>query len=237
MPGRKPASPKPNKPQPARGKGKSQSAPAARKPAARPAVRTAAQTARRRVPTGISPERKLDAVGILLALVGLVMLLSLLSVNKGSLTGWLTHLLAQGLGWGMYLLPLGLLGIGLWLVLRNIERLPQFSVERLSGIFLLFLNLLAWLHLLAGGNDTLAESGQGGGAIGNLILGALVSALGTAGAVIALLAWLLIALTMALDLSIPEIFRWLSPLAARFKAAWESLGRRLEQSGRADLSA
>ncbi|MEN6408744.1 MAG: hypothetical protein ABFD44_03430, partial [Anaerolineaceae bacterium] len=59
----------------------------------------------------LSPERKLDLLGTFLALIGLLTLLSLLSARRGSLTGWWVGALSQGVGWGMFVLPLGLLGV------------------------------------------------------------------------------------------------------------------------------
>ncbi|HVN53751.1 MAG TPA: DNA translocase FtsK 4TM domain-containing protein [Anaerolineaceae bacterium] len=189
-----------------------------------PARRPAPPRAKSRpVLAGLSPERKLDLVGTFLALLGLLTLLSLLSINKGSFTGMWIEFLRQGVGWGVYLLPIALLGVGVWLILRNIETLPQLAVERLAGLVLLYFNLLAFAHLFAGGGAALAEAGRGGGRIGNLILQLLVGGLGEAGAVIVLVAWLLIGLTMLLDLSIPEIFRWLGPVLTRLRAAWDRL--------------
>ncbi|TLN08195.1 hypothetical protein FDZ74_12285, partial [bacterium] len=79
----------------------------------------------------------MDVVGVILALLGLLSLLSLLSGSNGSLTGWWVNFLRQAAGWGAFILPVALLGVGLWLVLRNIDRLPLLSVERLTGIILL----------------------------------------------------------------------------------------------------
>lgn len=165
----------------------------------------------------LSPERKLDLLGTALALVGLLTLLSLLSAHRGNLTGWWVGALGQGVGWGVYVLPLALLAVGLWLVLRNISKLPQLALERLVGLALLYWNLLVWIHLLAGGGYELAAAGKGGGYAGAIVEQTLVNALGIAGCVIALLGWLLIALTMLLDLSITEIFQWVKPLVERVR--------------------
>ena len=94
----------------------------------------------------LSLDRKLDIIGIFLALVGLVTLLSLVSVNRSSLTSAWIGLLDRAFGWGTYLLPGALLLVGLWLILRNFERIPWPSVERIFGALLLFLNILGWMH-------------------------------------------------------------------------------------------
>ncbi len=189
----------------------------------------------------ISAERKLDILGIFLALAGLLTLLSLLSTARGSVTGAWLDFLRNIAGLGTFLLPIALMGIGLWLVLRRIDRLPQISAERLAGIFLFYTNLLGWIHLFSGGGWELAVDGQGGGYIGALIERGLVGGLGKAGAVVVLLAWLLVALTMSLDLSIPDLFRSARRLAARIQDRLANPAGRLaerptaEQPGRSGM--
>jgi len=170
----------------------------------------------------LSIDRKLDILGVILALVGLLTLLSLLSSSNGLLTGWWVDFVNRLAGWGSFILPIGLTGVGIWLILRNVERLPMLSAERLVGVILLYLNLLAWLHLAAGGGLAAAEAGLGGGYIGALFEGVLVGALGVAGAVVALFSWLLIAIALSLDISVNELFmffqKMLASLVRRFKA-------------------
>jgi DNA segregation ATPase FtsK/SpoIIIE, S-DNA-T family len=165
----------------------------------------------------ISPERKLDILGIILALIGLLTLLSVISPSHGTVTGAWVELLNQVAGWGTFVLPLALLAIGLWLVFRNVEKLPTLSAVRLTGIVLVYLNLLAFMHLLAGGGQEMATAGQGGGYLGWLFVRLLVGSIGTAGAVVALIAWLLIALGLALDLSLVELF---GPIIERMRRSW-----------------
>lgn len=157
-----------------------------------------------------------------LALVGLVSLLSLLSSSQGSFTGAWLQLLLSIAGWGSFLLPVGLLVFGLWLVLRNIDRLPHLSAERVVGVILLYANLLGWAHLFAGGGWELAAAGQGGGYAGAGVERLLTGALGTAGAVVVLLGWLLVALAMTFDLSIPDLFHSFQQFFAKLASARKS---------------
>ena len=173
----------------------------------------------------LSLERKIDLIGIGMAFIGLLTLLSLVSASQGSITGDLVEFLRHGFGWGMYFFPLGLLMIGIWLVLRTSERLPRISLERLIGIGLFFINLLVWFHFFLFPESQelslqLADQGKGGGFVGGLILNLLSSALGIGGAFIALLAWFLIALIMVFDVSVIELFRWISPLIENLQEAW-----------------
>lgn len=173
----------------------------------------------------LSLDRKLDILGIFLALIGLLTVLSLLSSERGPLTGFLITTLNQIAGWGSFVLPLGLIGIGLWLVFRKMDRLPVLSFERTIGILLLYLNLLTWLHLFGRGGSPLADGG-GGGLIGGFFLNLLTSTIGYAGGVIVQIAWLVLAIVFTFDLSIPEIYRRLQP----FFVAWgEQIGNRLNR--------
>jgi hypothetical protein len=144
----------------------------------------------------LSLDRKLDLTGVIMALVGVLTLLSLLSSSHGSLTGSWVSMLQSSFGWGMYIFPLALIILGLWLVLRNFERIPRVSVERVFGLILLYLNLLAVFHFFtfpetreASFSTAQAGSGHASGRI------EAQNALGL-GAAIALGAWFLIALAL-----------------------------------------
>ncbi len=166
-----------------------------------------------------------------MSLAGLFTLLSLVSTNRGALSGGWVDFLARAFGWGVYLLPLALIAVGLWLVLRNFERIPMVSVERLVGFSLLYANFLAALHYFSFPESRqasldLAAAGAGGGYLGAFILGALLAIVGLGGAAIALVAWLLIALIFTLDVSIQDLFRWMSPLVSWVQDRWDEFRSR-----------
>ena len=171
---------------------------------------------------GLSLDRKLDILGVVLTLVGFLTLLSFLSpVNSNLIGAWVSGL-GKTFGWGKYIFPLALMLSGLWLVLRNFERIPQFAVERVLGIILLFINILAILHLSVISTTeesaiSLAQAGKGGGYLGAAIVGVLQTILGMGGAVIALIAWLLIALALTLDVTVIDMVRWIPPIFNRFQ--------------------
>jgi S-DNA-T family DNA segregation ATPase FtsK/SpoIIIE len=153
-----------------------------------------------------------------LALVGLAILLTLVASSRSVLTAGFIRLLSQLLGWGVYVLPAGLLLFGVWLIVRRIERIPPLSLERTVGSVMLYLWLLTLLHSIIAAPemaDVAARDGAGGGYIGGLFERLLWFGLGTPGLVIALIAWLLIALTMVLDVTVPDLFRWVGPLLSR----------------------
>jgi DNA segregation ATPase FtsK/SpoIIIE, S-DNA-T family len=180
----------------------------------------------------MSLDRKLDILGIGLALVGLLTLLSLLSPIKGSLTGTWVTLLGKAFGWGMYILPFGLLVGGIWMVLRSFERIPRIELSQVIGIVLLFFSLLAGLHYITGLRTQqdlfdLAAQGKGGGYVGAAIAYVLQAALGKGGAAIVLLALILVSLALTFNITIYEMLKWLgkklAPVKTKLVASWNSL--------------
>src|SRR5512132_3025460 len=150
----------------------------------------------------LTDERKLDVVGAVMAVVGLLTGLILLSAQKSAVTGSMMRLMSQMFGWGIYVLPVGFVVMGLWLILRRIEKLPPLSLERATGFILFFLLLLAVLHIIIATPamaDEAALDGAGGGFIGAFFEKAMINSFGAAGTVILLLAWALLTTTMILD--------------------------------------
>ena len=163
----------------------------------------------------LSAERKLDVVGILLAFIGIVIILGLASANRSDLIKGTIGFISQIFGWGVYILPLGLLIFGLWLVFRKIERIPPLSLERVVGSVILFLWLLTILHTFVATAETaelVALTGVGGGALGGLFQRVLWFGLSSVGAYIALAAWLIIGIAVLLDKPVWDLFFWLAPL-------------------------
>jgi S-DNA-T family DNA segregation ATPase FtsK/SpoIIIE len=147
-------------------------------------------------------------LGIFLALGGLVIGLTLLSPSQSEIAGRLLGFFKLFFGNGVYILWLVLIGFGGWLVLRKIERIPPVSVERVTGLILLFLFIQTVIHGLTGD----------GGWFGSLFYRMLENNLGLGGTIISLLAWLLISLTMAFDVTVPE-------LVGKFRPVFGALAR------------
>src|SRR5258707_7699380 len=193
----------------------------------RSAPKSNAPEPRRRQPSlweRLSTERKLDVIGVGLSVAGLLILLTLFASSRSILTADFIRLFSQLLGWGIYVLPLGLLVLGIWLILRRSERLPVLSLERVAGIALLYIWLLTIMHSIIAQPimaDAAARDGAGGGYIGGLFERLLWFGLGAPGAVIALMAWLLIALTMTLDMTILDLFSWTVPWIMRLQRLWK----------------
>ncbi|MGD8750987.1 MAG: DNA translocase FtsK, partial [Anaerolineales bacterium] len=175
---------------------------------------------------GLTLDRKLDIAGVIMALVGLLTLLAMVSSSNSGLVATWISLLSGAVGWGLIVLSVGLMALGLWLILRDFERLPQLSIERGAGLFLLFLLLLSALHFFTFPEDraavyALAAKGRGGGYLGGFLFQSLRAALGWGGTAVALMAWLLIGLALLLDVTVPELFRWVPPLILRAQDWWD----------------
>lgn len=215
-------------------------APPARKPAARrkaPRQKPAADRPSIKIPNplagaNLSLDRKIDIAGILLALIGFLTILVLFSSNRSSLTGGWISLLHRSFGWGTYILSAGLLLLGLWLVLRNFERIPWPSPERVIGTVMLYVNVLVWLHMATRPENRAASmetavAGQGGGYLGGSLLELLLATLDWWGTIVVLLSWFVIALILVLDRTVIELFAWTAPISARLRRLRERFMLRL----------
>ncbi len=208
---------------------KARPAKAAAKPAPKPASKTPSKPATHRTHKpapppppppplfNLSDERKLDVLGVVLALVGGLILLSLLTANRGVLTAPIINALSLLFGWGVFILPVALILFGGWLVLRKIDRIPPVSVERITGLILILLWTQTLLQAIAGHPKPGVD---GGGWLGSLFYRLLQVNLGNGGLIVALLAWLLIALIMILDVTVPELMGNFKPLADILARLW-----------------
>ncbi|MFN2147382.1 MAG: DNA translocase FtsK [Anaerolineales bacterium] len=178
----------------------------------------------------LTPQRKKDITGLLLIALGVFTIISLFGTRQGLLgSAWL-NVLGWSFGWGLYLVPLAMIGIGVGLLLRNMtDRLPRPEPEQLLGVTMLFLLLLVVMHALTGARTfdqalTVARQNRGGGILGGVLLALITRALGTGGSLVLLGAWLLLGITFTFGVSLPEMLAafgraggW---LAAQVRAVW-----------------
>ena len=184
----------------------------ASRPGSRSVGRPPTRSSRKRLKwTGLTRDRQLDIIGVIAVLVGLLSLVSMVAPD-GELTAWWTQFLVNINGWGAYLLPLILIFLGAWLLFSHLEKLPVLTFERLLGVIFLFLILLTSFSILSLQLTRVHSALVGGGLVGAFFQRLLVNGLGLAAAIIVLFAWLLIGITLALDLSLMDILRFFSPL-------------------------
>ncbi len=177
----------------------------------------------------VSPENRLDILGVCLVGLALLTLLFFFATEKESLPGLWVKLLRQLFGVGAYLVPLLIAVPGVYLVLRRFRAaLPVPAPDRIAGIALLYLGGLMLAHLLTQPTrDTIfqtAAKGAGGGYAGALLLHLSLSLIDYAGTIFALAAWLLVGALLTFRISIPELFQFLSPAFRRIgtflRARW-----------------
>ena len=160
-----------------------------------------------------SPERNLNLTGIMMAAVGVLSAIILFSSRSSQLLTDLYTLIRKGFGWGSYFLPILLLGGGILILLRKLEGAPKISPEQIAGISLLYLAGLTTMQFFTFPLDFLASkyiasNGIGGGFIGAYILAPMQSTFGIAGTAIALFAWILLSLSLTLNIPVLELFSW-----------------------------
>jgi len=99
-------------------------------------------------------------------------------------------------GLGFFVVPIVLLLLGLWLVLRKFEKTPRLTREQIAGLIVLFVIALISMGFI----DRAAA-----GSIGTGLLGVLTGALGQIGSVVLLAVGWLIAIVLLFDVTPSEI--------------------------------
>ncbi|MCX6029661.1 MAG: DNA translocase FtsK 4TM domain-containing protein [Chloroflexi bacterium] len=148
-----------------------------------------------------------ELVGGVLVVLALMILLTLLSTNRGQVTAALVDSLRLLFGVGMWLVPFLLGAVGVWLALHEVTGGEVLSARRLAGGTGLFAVAETVAHLLANAADprALAMAGEGGGLAGWLISQALLTALGLPATIGVLLVMILLSLFALSGLSWAEV--------------------------------
>jgi DNA segregation ATPase FtsK/SpoIIIE, S-DNA-T family len=159
-----------------------------------------------------------EVIGSVLVVLAVVMLLSLLSPNRGDLTGALVGVLQVGFGIGAWFVPVVFGALGFWLVLRKITDITLTPGWRIGAGAALFLVFESSAHLLADARDplALAMAGGGGGLVGWFIGQGLVSLLGLVVTVGTLVLVTIVSIVVLSGLTLAE-------LQARGAALWQGV--------------
>jgi len=209
------------------------------------AAKTKSRSSRRKTPQQpplfdikLTLDQKLDLLGIVLALTGLLTAFSLLSASQGWLTDWWVKPLKDTFGWGVFVVPLALMATGSWLLLRSFESVPKPSGERVIGLVLAYLAALVTLQVIAiqisGGYDASGQPGApaqtGGGVLGEALRRMLITAIGGLGTAVLLLAWWMVALVLSLGLTPSQLIGPLVALVTRLRQARQAQTGQWEQT-------
>ena len=173
----------------------------------------------------ISPKYRKDIGAVFLILFAVLMLINGMSLEPIPILKWLS-MLTPVFGYGAMILPFLLGAIGVWILLRDNERIASLTLGRFLGGVFVFVNFLILLHAIFSPSDAgtaylNASIGAGGGYVGAWFLVVLSKGLGTLGMLIVVLAWTVIGLAMLLDRSVAELFLWVGPSILRIQDRWD----------------
>ncbi|MEZ4634555.1 MAG: DNA translocase FtsK 4TM domain-containing protein [Caldilineaceae bacterium] len=109
-----------------------------------------------------------EVVGLTLIVISVFTLLSLFTDSRGSLTGFWIDVWRTWTGVGVWGVPLITGSVGLWMVIRAIEKMPDLPWQRPVGIFLLFVAYITGVTLASPSSlrGDLARAGELGGQLG-----------------------------------------------------------------------
>ena len=167
---------------------------------------------------------------ILLVMFGLVSLMGLVGVTSGWMIDWWTITLRSWFGWGVWIVPLSALGIGLAMLVHNFGIHLRVIWWRVIFAEIAFVCALGLLQMWTNATLKTATAGSAGGIAGWTLSLMLTDALET-NARLTLTLLFLIALAFSIGLTPFAILRWLVKMQTR---AAESL---TEDSGDADVAA
>ena len=175
---------------------------------------------------GAAVVARTEILGLSLVLISVFTLLSLLTGSRGSVTGLWIDLLRAATGDGVAGVPL-LTGIlGLWMVIRAIEKMSDLPWQIPVGLLLIFLAYITaitlWLPSIT--RAARVSDGEAGGALGLLFANLLEAGLRFWGA------WAVVAVSAALGLALLT-GRWLLDLALDCRDGLREMWKERPQEG------
>jgi len=125
-----------------------------------------------------------EVQGIVLVLLSVFTLLSLFTNSRGSVTGAWIDLVRRLTGDGVWGVPLLTGALGLWMVIRAVEKMPDLPWQKPTGVLLIFLAYITGAALVSPTFVRMAqaEQGEAGGWIGYYLADFLEAALSLWGA-------------------------------------------------------
>ncbi len=166
----------------------------------------------------ISLDTWLDILGAVLLGLAALTLFGLLSTQRSPLVGGWVAFTNRLFGWGVYLAPLVLGAVGLYLLIRRFgNRFPRLRPTRIGGAVLAYFTALAIIHglvmlITTTEGSALAADGRAGGEVGWAILTLLTGLLGNAGAGLVLVPAAAAGVMLALGVSADQLLQALQRL-------------------------
>jgi DNA segregation ATPase FtsK/SpoIIIE-like protein len=193
---------------------------------------------------GLSLDQKLDMIGWLLIVTGVVMIFGFIQPDEGTFTKAIVDIFGALFGYGRYVLPLPCLAVGGWLLVRYFKENPflTFDALQMTGAVLLFLSIVTGLHtielidkIVYDWDELIAVSAravdlmQGGGWVGDRLYMILIRLTGEFGVPVVLAITTFIGTLWLFELSLAEITTYI-------KSSFQIFGartRRIRESWRA----
>ncbi|MFA7309007.1 MAG: DNA translocase FtsK 4TM domain-containing protein [Patescibacteria group bacterium] len=172
----------------------------------------------------LSPDTKREIASITLMVLGIVCFLSLFSLF-GVVGGAIHDILRQGLGWGSYLFAFSLVGVGYALFFPDRFRLHPATYIGLTAVNVLVPMLI---HVFVNTDMSLATAADGnaGGFVGHLLGTGLKQSVSLTGALIILLALIIVSVLVVFNTSLKRIQETLETEALEAETnATEQIGR------------
>jgi DNA segregation ATPase FtsK/SpoIIIE-like protein len=178
-------------------------------------------------PVSFARDKQLEIAGMIMAIAGIVLILSSLSPVQGSIPQQINGLLSRMFGWGAIVVPIAMVPLGVWLILIKVgQNTPVIALSRIIGLVLLFFSALVLMQFIdalsypPGQNQTYndylialervllplsSEFGRGGGMVGGQIYFQLIRNFSEPGGFVILLGVLIVGLMLTLSVSAYEI--------------------------------
>jgi len=156
-----------------------------------------------------------EVMGTILLILSGITLLSLFAPNQSAIIATWLDFLRTLVGWGQYIIWLPLFLLALWFFKSYGTEDQAERWEKPIGTFILLGLMLTLFHLIEPA-DGLVEPG-GGGIIGWAVAELLRSALGTAGTVVVVLAFVPLVIILISGLSLNDLFGLVRDLYYRFQ--------------------
>lgn len=162
-----------------------------------------------------------EIVGGLLVLLAIIIFLSLLSPNRGQVTGAIIDAMRVLFGVGTWFVPFLLGAFGVWIALRHVTEAQGLTAWRMTGSLGLLIAFEGFAHLIVGLPDPAlpGNATAGGGAVGWLFSQGLILALGLPAAIATLVVIAFFSLMAVFGLTVADIGQKLDALIAALRRA------------------
>jgi DNA segregation ATPase FtsK/SpoIIIE, S-DNA-T family len=153
----------------------------------------------------LSGDVKRSIVAVFLFVIALISVLGFAG-NAGILGKYLNIFFGSIFGWGKWVSPLVLIGIGIVLLFR---KSLAFYLTKILGMFFAFMAVLGFFHIFypAGKMAKIAAAGEGGGYLGYFIAAGMLKLGGMIAGFIILLALFITGIIVAFNFSLASLFR------------------------------